>query len=242
MTETARILAAGDRAVSVQFGDVIDPAVYARVNALNARLKQEKPAGLVETIPTFRSLMVQYDPLVLGYDRLEELLWGMIREMSEVAPPPKKVFTVPVCFGGSHGPDLADVAAYHGVEEEEIVRLFCSSEFLIYMLGFTPGYPYIGGVPAGLVTPRLDSPRVKVPTGAVGIGGEQLGIYPIESPGGFRLVGNTPVKLYDPAKTENPVLLEAGAYIRFEAIGEEEYENIRRRVEEGSYVCRIEEG
>ena len=105
------------------------------------------------------------------------------------------------------------MARYHDTTPERIVELFCSSEFLIYMLGFTPGYPYIGGVPRELVTPRLDSPRLKVPAGPVGIGGEQLGIYPIESPGGFRLVGNTPVRLYDPENRQTPVLLEAGARI-----------------------------
>ena len=242
MMEKAKILLAGDSAVSVQFGEAIDPEIYGRVRALNEDLKREKIPGVTEAIPTFRSLMVQYDPRRLPYEQLRQQLENRLEKLGRAQQPPKKVITIPVCFGGDWGEDLEGVAQYHGTSPEEIVRLFCSAEFLIYMLGFTPGYPYIGGVPQGLVTPRLDSPRLKVPAGAVGIGSEQLGIYPIESPGGFRLVGNTPVRLYDPRNLEHPVLLEAGEYIRFVSIGPEEYQQIRRQVEEGSYHCQIQEG
>ena len=242
MMEKTRILLAGDSAVSVQFGDAIDPEIYARVRALYESLKGEKIPGVTELIPTFRSLMVQYDPRQLGYEQLKGQLEARLEKLGRAQQPPKKVITIPVCFGGSWGEDLEEVARYHDTTPERIVELFCSSEFLIYMLGFTPGYPYIGGVPRELVTPRLDSPRLKVPAGTVGIGGEQLGIYPIESPGGFRLVGNTTVRLYDPENRQTPVMLEAGEYIRFTSIGPKEYEQIRRQVEEGSYRCQIREG
>ena len=239
--ETTKILPAGDSAVSVQFGETIDPAIYEKVRSLDGQLRRSPVAGVVETVPTYRSLMIHYDPAILPWKQLEQTLRGLLAQSGSAEQTARKVITVPVLFGGELGMDLADVAQYHHTTPEEIVRRFCDSEFLIYMLGFTPGYPYIGGVPEGLQTPRLASPRLKTPAGSVGIGGAQLGIYPIESPGGFRIVGNTPLRLYDPDRKSGPVLLEAGESIRFAAIGPEEYEQIRRQVEEGSYVCQIRE-
>lgn len=237
-----KILMSGDSAVTVQFGESIDPIAYAKVKALNVYLKKNAIAGIVETIPTYRSLMVHYSPAVLPYGKLVSMIETAIANMGATEDEAKKVIVIPTCFQGEYAPDLAHVAEYHNTTEEEIIRLFCGQDYLIYMLGFTPGYPYIGGVPEELVTPRLSSPRVKVPTGAVGIGGAQLGIYPLESPGGFQLVGNTPVSLYDPNRTPNPVLLEAGAYVRFVSIGLEEYETIQVQVAAGSYICDVKEG
>ncbi len=240
--EAFEILMSGDSAVTVQFGDAIEPTVYAKVKALNVYFQKNDIVGVVETIPTYRSLMVHYRPEVLPYGKLVSLLKEAVADMGDADDGTKKVIVIPTCFQGEHAPDLEDVAQYHNTTPDEIIRLFCSEDYLIYMLGFTPGYPYIGGVPEELVTPRLSSPRVKVPTGAVGIGGAQLGIYPLESPGGFRLVGNTPVSLYDPDRKPNPVLLEAGAYVRFVAIGLEEYEAIKQQVAAGTYVCDVREG
>lgn len=240
--DAPKILLDGDSAVTVQFGETIDPAVYARVAGLNEALKK-LPAGtgITETVPTYRSLLVHYDPRVIRFGDLKKLLLEQADASGDASGSAKKVITVPCCFGGSYGEDLPNVAKYHNTTEEEIVKLFCAQDFLIYFLGFTPGYPYIGGISEDLATPRLASPRVKIPAGAVGIGGMQLGIYPIVSPGGFQLVGQTPLKLYDPRK-ENPVLLEAGEYVRFRKVDEEEYKKIEEEVEAGTYVPEIKEG
>lgn len=232
---------AGDSAVTVQFGETIDPAIYAKVKSLNEAIEGAKPKGIIETIPTFRSLMVQYDPLLLPYAELVTLLEGFVQQSGKTKAARKKVITIPVCFGGSKGPDLQDVADYHHMTTDEVVRLCCSKDVLIYMLGFTPGYPYIGGMPEELATPRLISPRLKVPAGSVGIGGEQLGVYSVESPGGFRLIGKTPLHLYDPFRRKNTVLLEAGEYIRFKAINELEYGKIAKEEQLGTYQYEIRE-
>lgn len=236
-----KILLTGDSAVTVQFGEKIDPAIYARVKNLKEALEKAKPEGIVELIPTYRSLMVQYDPLMLSFDRLCDILKECMKQGGTAVEGHKKVLTIPVCFGGDKGPDLEDVAEYHHISTEEVIRLCCSKDVLIYMLGFTPGYPYIGGMPKELVTPRLASPRLKVPAGTMGIGGEQLGVYSVDSPGGFRLLGRTPLRLYDAARGSKAVLLEAGEYIRFTAIDEAEYERIAQEEAQGIYQYEIRE-
>lgn len=238
---TGKILLAGDSAITVQFGETIDPAIYAKVKSLNEAMAKVKPKGIVETIPTFRSLMVQYDPLVLSYTELVKLLEQFMQQEGEAKELHKKIITIPVCFGGNMGPDLKDVADYHHMTTDEVIRLCCSKDVLIYMLGFTPGYPYIGGMPKELATPRLSSPRLKVPAGSVGIGGEQLGVYSVDSPGGFRLIGRTPLRLYDPTRGQKAVLLEAGEYIRFKAINDAQYTKIAKAESLNEYHCEIRE-
>ena len=179
--------------------------------------------GIVETVPTFRSLMVTYDPSEISFEQLKKELSGISVEESAGQETPHHVVEIPVCYGGSYGEDLKDVAAHAGLTEEEVIRLHSSVDYNIYMLGFLPGFPYLGGLDPKLFTPRLDNPRTKIPEGSVGIGGEQTGIYPLESPGGWRLIGRTPLKLYDPGR-EQPFLYQAGDYIRFVPITAEEYE------------------
>lgn len=236
-----RILMAGDRSIIVEFGNVIDPKLYGKVAALNTYLKEHPVYGVIETIPTYRSLMITYNPLVLPYAALVDKVKEILKDLRGTAKKAKKVFTIPVCFQGDFAPDLDYVAQYHNTSTNKIIREFCAQDFLIYMIGFTPGFPYVGGVPDTLVTPRLASPRVEIPAGSVGIGGAQLGIYPIASPAGFQLVGNTPVSLYDPNREPNPVLLEAGAYIRFASIEMDEYEAIKAQTLAGTYVCAVKE-
>jgi len=236
-----KILTTGDSAVTVQFGEKIDPAIYARVKGLKEELEKVKPEGIVELIPTYRSLNVQYDPFLLSYGRLCDILEECMKKGGTTEEGHKKVLTVPVCFGGEMGPDLEGVAEYHHITVDEVIRLCCSKDVLIYMLGFTPGYPYIGGMPKELVTPRLASPRLKVPAGTMGIGGEQLGVYSVDSPGGFRLLGRTPLHLYDAARGAKAVLLEAGEYIRFTAIDKAEYDRIAQEEQQGTYHYEIQE-
>ena len=190
-----KILPAGDCALVVEFGNEINEALNRKVQCLNEKVAAAHVKGIVETVPTFRSLMET----------------------------PYHVVEIPVCYGGSYGEDLKDVAAHAGLTEEEVIKLHSSVDYNIYMLGFLPGFPYLGGLDPKLFTPRLDNPRTKIPEGSVGIGGEQTGIYPLESPGGWRLIGRTPLKLYDPDR-EQPFLYQAGDYIRFVPITAEEYE------------------
>ena len=170
-----------------------------------------------------KEITERVDRQYLYSEQLKKELSGISVEESAGQETPHHVVEIPVCYGGSYGEDLKDVAAHAGLTEEEVIKLHSSVDYNIYMLGFLPGFPYLGGLDPKLFTPRLDNPRTKIPEGSVGIGGEQTGIYPLESPGGWRLIGRTPLKLYDPDR-EQPFLYQAGDYIRFVPITAEEYE------------------
>ena len=157
--------------------------------------------------------------------------------MGEIEIPPSPVLEIPVLYGGEMGPDLPFVAEHAGLSEEEVIRIHSSTEYLIYMLGFTPGFTYLGGMSEKIATPRLKQPRVKIPAGSVGIAGTQTGVYPIDSPGGWQLIGRTPVKMYDPDR-ETPILPEAGQYIKFYPVTQEEYDAIRKEVDAGTFVLK----
>ena len=154
--------------------------------------------------------------------------------LSSIPIPPPTVIEIPVLYGGEMGPDIENVAEHNHKTVEEVIKIHTSEEYLIYMIGFIAGFPYLGGMSKEIATPRLKSPRVKIEGGSVGIAGEQTGIYPVASPGGWQLIGRTPLKLYD-AEREKPVLLEAGQYIKFAAVTEEEYKKIEKEVEDGTY-------
>lgn len=218
-----KILAAGDQALVVEFGNAIDEKLNKRVQLLNKNIEETGVKGVIETVPTFRSLMVIYDPAAVSFEKLKKILEDMSADGSKEEKEEKRTIEIPVCYGGEFGEDLPDVAAYTGLSEEEVIRLHSDREYNIYMLGFLPGFPYLGGLDKRLYTPRLQNPRTRIPAGSVGIGGEQTGIYPLDSPGGWRLIGRTPLKLYDPDR-EEPFLYQAGDYIRFVPITKEEYE------------------
>ena len=150
----------------------------------------------------------------------------------------KKIYEIPVCYGGEYGPDLEFVAKNADISVEEVIKIHSSKDYLIYMLGFLPGFSYLGGLDEKIHTPRLANPRIKIPAGSVGIGGAQTGIYPLESPGGWQLIGKTPVKTYNPDR-KVPILFEAGDYIRFVPISQEEFEKIEKEVNEDKYECVV---
>ena len=233
-----RFLIAGDSSLCAEFGNEISKEINAQIRAFNILLKESKIAGIVETIPTYRSLLIQYDPGIISYKSLEGKLKKLLAKLDSVEIPPSEVLEVPVLYGGEEmGPDLKFVAENAKMSEEEVIKLHSEPEYLIYMLGFTPGFTYLGGLNDAIETPRLKTPRVKIPAGSVGIAGKQTGVYPIDSPGGWQLIGRTPVKMYD-AEREKPILPEAGQYIKFIPIDRAEFDRIAAEVEKGTYECR----
>ena len=231
---TPRFLLNGDTAVSAVFGDRISEEVNQTIRAFQLLLTERKVPGIVETVPTYCSLMIHYDPDRISCDRLLGTLKELAASIDTAALPPSEVLEIPVLYGGEMGPDLAHVAENAGISEEEVVKRHSAPEYLIYMLGFTPGFTYLGGLDPSIETPRLKTPRVSIPAGSVGIAGKQTGIYPIASPGGWQLIGRTPVRMYDPLR-ETPILPRAGQYIHFFPINEEEYRKIEAEIEAGSY-------
>jgi inhibitor of KinA len=222
--DTVRMLVAGEQGLIVEFGNAIDPVVNARVLRLARAMAARGLEGVLETVPTYRSLLVLFDPLVLPRERLASEVEGLLAAPAAVEAPGAGGNTVelPVLYGGEFGPDLAFVAQHNGLSPEEVISFHSSPAYLVYMIGFTPGFPYLGGMSSRLATPRLPSPRVKVPPGSVGIAGNQTGVYPLESPGGWRLIGRTPLRLFD-VDAERPFLLAPGDLVRFRPVDEEEY-------------------
>ena len=229
-----RYLVAGDSAVCVEFGNEISPEINKKIRAFKIAVEKSDIPGIVETVPTYRSLLVHYHPEVIGFKALTEKFDKLMVSLSSIPIPPPTVIEIPVLYGGEMGPDIENVAEHNHKTVEEVIKIHTSEEYLIYMIGFIAGFPYLGGMSKEIATPRLKSPRVKIEGGSVGIAGEQTGIYPVASPGGWQLIGRTPLKLYD-ADREKPVLLEAGQYIKFAAVTEEEYKKIEKEVEDGTY-------
>ncbi|MCI7129649.1 MAG: 5-oxoprolinase subunit PxpB [Lachnospiraceae bacterium] len=239
--QNVKILTAGDSSILIQFGNAIDPDINAKIAATVQLMKEQHIEGVVDIIPAFCSLLINYDPRVISYDEMKIRMEKILSVEIEAGARKKKVFEIPVCYGGEFGPDLAMIAEHAGLSEQEVIDIHTSTDYLIYMLGFLPGFTYLGGLDERIHTPRLANPRIRIPAGSVGIGGSQTGIYPMDSPGGWQLMGMTPVKTYDPER-EVPILVEAGDYIRFVPIERPEYDRIKAEVEQGTYQVRIIEG
>lgn len=237
MTEP-KLYLSGDSAVTVELGDRIDPEINARVHTLMERLGQSELRGIREQIPSFASLLILYDPLVLDYDTLAGEIMRLAALPAAKQAGKRRIHLVPCCYGSHFGPDLPCVERSSGLSCDEIISLHSSTDYRIYMLGFLPGFVYLGGMDERLVTPRLKSPRVRIPAGSVGIGGSQTGIYPLDSPGGWNLIGCTPLNMYDPAR-EKPVFCAAGEYIRFCPISACDYFDIRQMIQKGTYRHEI---
>jgi inhibitor of KinA len=229
-----RFLPTGDLALSVELGDDISVDVNTRVRALEFLIEQKAVPGVVETVPTYRALQVYYDPRVVRYEALCRALTPLVEQAAATAMPPARQVELPCCYGGELGPDLEPAARRLALSVDVLVRLHAGAEYLVYFIGFTPGLPYMTGAPAALTIPRLDTPRVKVPAGSVGIGGIQCCVYSVESPGGFWLLGRTPLRLYDPAAPE-PILLKPGDRVRFRGVDRAEFDDIAARVAAGAF-------
>jgi inhibitor of KinA len=220
-----RILDAGDAALTIEFGSIIDPALLAEVNALDAAVLRRKQAGelpgVIETMPTFRSLTVFFDPLVTDRDAVLATLQPLIAAAEHGSTTDGRHWRLPVCYEGEAAPDLAEVAGAIGIGEDEVVALHSGAEYLVYMIGFLPGFPFMGDLPAPLRLPRRAQPRVRVPAGSVAIATGLTAIYPWESPGGWHLLGRCPVPLFDAGRT-SPSLLAAGDRVRFVPVSAQE--------------------
>ena len=232
----ARILAAGDAALVVEFGDTIAPELVARVaafeRAVDAARRRGELAGVIETVPTFRSLAVLYDPLVTGRAALDAALLALLGDALPQATAAPRHWKLPACYGGDFGADLDRVAAATGRPAEEVVQLHAGSNYTVYMLGFMPGFPFMGDLPEVLALPRRTEPRLRVPAGSVAIAGRLTAIYPWQSPGGWHLLGRCPVPLFDAARA-SPVLLAPGDRVRFEPVTTARHAEIEAALREG---------
>jgi KipI family sensor histidine kinase inhibitor len=237
MTGEVKYLFSGDCALIMEFGNEINPQINSRVRQVVDLLEQANIAGILDWIPTYRSILIKYNPAVISNHQLVDQLASLenIKDNKELSIP--FVTEIPVIYGGAFGPDLEYVANHNNLSVKEVIQIHSERNYLIYMMGFTPGFPYLGGMSERIATPRLKSPRERIAGGSVGIAGNQTGIYPIDSPGGWQLIGKTPVKLFDPEK-EEPFLLRAGDYLRFVPVTEEEYSQIELQISLNKYVVK----
>jgi KipI family sensor histidine kinase inhibitor len=235
---SVRFLASGDAALVVEFGDRIAPALSDRVLRLDALVRAAKPAGMVETVPTIRSLTVHYDPLATDHATIVSDIRKLLGDVSS-APRQAKLWRIPACYADAFAPDLAEVAERTGLTADEIVRVHSGMHFHVYMLGFSPGFPYMGDLPESLRLPRRADPRVRVPQGSIAIAGAMTSIYPVESPGGWHLIGATPVRLFDVGR-QRPALLSAGDRVSFEPVTPAEFDRIRAAVAADGYEVPCE--
>lgn len=226
---------AGDQSVLVELGDEIKASVNAKVRNLAYLIENKGIKGFGEVILGYRALLVHYNPMIIIYDEVIAELNKLVKEIGETTLAPSRVVEIPTLYGGEWGPDLNDVAGYNSLSPEEVIFIHTGTDYLVYFLGFTPGYPFMGGMSKKIATPRLPSPRISIPAGSVGIANNQTGVYPISSPGGWRLIGRTPLRFYDPS-LDHPFLLNAGDYVRFTAINIKQYQEIEAKVEEKSYT------
>jgi KipI family sensor histidine kinase inhibitor len=207
-----------DRSLLVSFGNEISLDLHREVLRL-LRAFEELPRGILNLHPAYSSVLIDFDPRRRTHAELEEMVRTRMKQAEGVGLDSPRQVEIPVRYGGEYGPDLEDVARHTGFSSAEVIRLHASADYLVYFLGFSPGFPYFGGLPRELAVPRLSAPRKKVPAGSVAIGGSQTGIYPMETPGGWRIIGRTTLRLFD-ADANPPALLRAGDYVRFVAQNE----------------------
>ncbi len=232
--ETPRFSPVGDCALVVEFGDSISPSINARVHGVIAALSNANIAGVTETVPTYRSALVHYDPMQTTFDDLMAQIGDLAVDLSTPDSAKSRVIEIPTLYGDKFGPDISFVAQNAGMTESEIIDRHSAIDYLVYAMGFSPGFPYLGGLDAALHTPRLASPRTVTPAGSVGIAETQTGVYPVASPGGWRIIGRTPLQLFDP-HADPPALLDAGDLVRFVPIEDEAaYRHIELDVRSGS--------
>lgn len=227
-----RLRYCADWGLLVQLGDSIDPELNAWTRLAADKMRDLALPGVQEVVPAYASFLVIYDPLQLEPERLKQAVLSCCQDQSpEDLLQHARTVRIPVCYQGQHAPDIQDVAKIHSLSVQQVINIHCEPEYLIYMLGFAPGFPYLGGLDPRLHTPRLDTPRQQVPSGSVGIAGSQTGIYPLASPGGWRIIGRTPLRLFAP-ELDCPVPYYApGDKLQFYPVDQQEFQRLQQ--EEG---------
>jgi KipI family sensor histidine kinase inhibitor len=232
-----RILPSGDTALTVEFGKAIDPDINRRVLSLDRAVARTAVAGIVETVPTYRSLVVHYDPVQVGFAAISEKLLELAQLPLDAAAKVRQ-WRIPVVYGGDYGVDLEDVARAHNITTDEVIARHTRSAYTVAMIGFTPGFAYLGGLDSSLVTPRRENPRAQTPPGTISIGGAQACVQCLAAPSGWHLLGRTPVRTFHPRR--NPVfLIEPGDAVRFHAIAASEFDAMDRAAQLGELVAEL---
>jgi KipI family sensor histidine kinase inhibitor len=225
----------GDTAFIVRFGNAISVQTHKVLRAYKIKVEKANVCGVTAVVPAYTDLMVCYNPMVISFSDLVSELKKLYNETGQEAIEQSRIVKIPVLYGGEFGPDIEYVAKHNEISVKEVIRLHSSTKYLIYMLGFTPGFCYLGGLPQEIATPRKAVPRKKITAGSVGIAGMQTGIYPIDSPGGWQLIGRTPVEVFN-INRKPEVLFEAGNYIQFVPVTKHEYDDILYRVHNNTYI------
>ena len=239
MENSVRFLFSGDSALVIEFGNEISVDINKKIRKMMDDIKKENIDGIVELVPTYCSLLINYDVLKIDYSTLVEKLKTFLNNNLETAEGEEVTLVeIPTLYNDEFGPDLSYVAEYNKLSKEEVIKIHTGTDYLVYMLGFMPGFTYLGGMSEKIATPRLESPRLQIYPGSVGIAGKQTGMYPSMSPGGWRIIGRTPLKLYNP-DSDNPVYISSGDYVRYVSISEEEYNEILKKVENNEYKLNI---
>jgi KipI family sensor histidine kinase inhibitor len=214
MTFKPKIVPLGDSALLVQLGDEIDVTLNQQVHALAALINSSRFEGVIETVPAYATLLVHYDPLILSFVQMKNYLREKVAQVTANEFRNPRRVEVPVRYGGEYGVDLESVAGLCQLQIEDVIRIHSQKIYIVFMMGFTPGFPYLGKLEDAIIVPRLETPRTRVPAGTVAIAGSQTGIYPIDSPGGWQLIGWTPLQLFDP-ESESPFLFSPGDEVKF---------------------------
>lgn len=234
----------GEAGILVEFGNTISTEIHAKVTAFADYLEKTPFDGMIEYIPAFKNVAIFYDPqkieindepvsndLPKSYRKVEKIITEVLQHLGNAHEEgTSKIVEIPVIYGGEYGPDLAYVAEYHKMKEDEIIKIHTEGEYLVYMIGFAPGFPYLGGMSEKIATPRRSSPRTAIPAGSVGIADSQTGAYPLESPGGWQIIGRTPLPLFRP-KDNPPILLQSGDTVKFKAVNQKEYDHLLKEAD-----------
>ena len=220
------IIPSGDSAILVRFGNEITEAINKLVHDLHFMLDELKIKGIIEMVPAYTDLLILYNPLQISYNGLSQIINEEIQKPGKLGTIEQRLIQIPVCYDEEFGSDMKEVSEHTGLSKEEIIRIHSTSKYLVYMLGFTPGFSYLGGMDERIACPRKKIPRQDIPAGSVGIADKQTGIYPIESPGGWQLIGRTPLKLFDPERDE-VFLCRAGDQLQFIPISKTEFESLK---------------